>query len=242
MTRTLSGKRVVVTGGSRGIGFAVAQALVRAGAGVMICARNAAAVEAAVDSLRGSGAGPVLGRTCDVRDAEQVRALIQACVSRLGRIDILINNAAALRAFKSVEEMTVQEWRTTIGTNLDGVFYGCHFAVPEMKKTGGGFIINISSLAGKNAFAGGSAYNASKFGLTGLSEALMEEVRHDGIRVAYIMPGSVNTRSRASGDGNGDAWKMAPEDVAEVVVNTLTQHPRCLVSRVEMRPSKPRRK
>ena len=175
MTMTLSSKRAVVTGGSRGIGFAVARALVRAGAGVMICARNGGDIEAAVDSLRGCGAGAVVGQTCDVRDPEQVRALIRSCVARLGRIDILINNAAALRAFKSVEEMSVEEWRTTIATNLDGVFYGCHFAVPEMKKTGGGFIINISSLAGKNAFAGGSAYNASKFGLTGLSEALIDE-------------------------------------------------------------------
>ena len=239
---TLSGKRAVVTGASRGIGFAVARALVRAGAGVMICARNGGDLEAAVDTLRGCGPGAVLGRTCDVRDPEQVRALIRACVGRLGRIDILINNAAALRAFKSVEEMSVEEWRTTIGTNLDGVFYGCHFAVPEMKKTGGGFIINISSLAGKNAFAGGSAYNASKFGLTGLSEALMEEVRHDDIRVAYIMPGSVNTGSRSTSGAGGASWKMAPEDVAEVVVNTLRQHPRCLVSRIEMRPSKPRKK
>ena len=242
MTMTLSSKRAVVTGGSRGIGFAVARALVRAGAAVMICARNGRDIEAAVDTLRGCGAGSVVGRTCDVRDPEQVRALIHSCVARLGRIDILINNAAARRAFKSVEEMSVEEWRTTIATNLDGVFYGCHFAVPEMKKTGGGFIINISSLAGKNAFAGGSAYNASKFGLTGLSEALMEEVRHDDIRVAYIMPGSVNTKSRSSQVGSGDAWKMAPEDVAEVVVSTLSQHPRCLVSRVEMRPSKPRKK
>ena len=242
MTMTLSSKRAVVTGGSRGIGYAVARALVRAGAGVMICARNGKDVEAAVDSLRGSGTGSVLGQTCDVREPEQVRALIRSSVARLGRIDILINNAAALRAFKSVEEMTVEEWRTTIGTNLDGVFYGCHFAVPEMKKAGGGFIINISSLAGKNAFAGGSAYNASKFGLTGLSEALMEEVRHDDIRVAYIMPGSVNTKSRSSQDGSGDSWKLAPEDVAEVVIGILTQHPRCLVSRVEMRPSKPRKK
>ena len=242
MTTTLSGKRAVVTGGSRGIGFAIARSLVRAGAAVMICARNQGDIEAAVDSLRGCGPGPVLGQTCDVSDPEQVQDLIRYCITRLGRIDILINNAAAVRARKSVEEMTVQEWRTTIGTNLDGVFYGCHFAVPEMKKAGGGFIINISSLAGKHAFAGGSAYNASKFGLTGLSEALMEEVRHDGIRVAYVMPGSVNTGSRSTSGAGGSSWKMAPEDVAEVVVNTLRQHPRCLVSRIEMRPSKPMKK
>ena len=231
----LSGKRAVVTGSTRGIGFAVARSLVREGVGVMVSSRNGKEIEEAVASLRGLGAGPVLGQACDVKDPEQVRTLIDSCVAQLGRIDILVNNAAAVRAFKHVDEMTVEEWRTTIGTNLDGVFYGCHFAVPEMKKAGGGFIINISSLAGKNAFPGGAAYNASKFALTGLSEALMEEVRFHDIRVAYIMPGSVDTRRQ-------DSWKMAPEDVAEVVVSTLRQHPRCLISRVEMRASKPKKK
>ena len=239
---SLSGKRAVVTGSTRGIGFAVARSLVREGAGVMVTARNGAAIEEAVSSLRGLGTGPVLGQVCDVRDPEQVRALVGSCVAQLGRIDILVNNAAAVRAFKSVDEMTVEEWRTTISTNLDGVFYGCHFAVPEMKKTGGGFIINISSLAGKNAFPGGAAYNASKFALTGLSEALMEEVRQHDIRVAYVMPGSVDTRSRSSSAEAEPSWKMAPEDVAGVVISILKQHPRCLVSRIEMRPSKPKKK
>ena len=238
----LSGKRAVVTGSTRGIGFAVARSLVREGAGVMVTSRNRAAIEEAVASLRGLGDGPVLGQACDVRDPEQVRALIGSCVSQLGGIDILVNNAAAVRALKHVDEMTVEEWRTTISTNLDGVFYGCHFAVPEMKKAGGGFIINISSLAGKNAFPGGSAYNASKFALTGFSEALMEEVRHHDIRVAYVMPGSVDTRSASSTDEAEASWKMASEDVAEVVISTLKQHPRCLISRVEMRPSKPKKK
>ncbi len=239
---SLSGKRAVVTGSTRGIGFAVARSLVREGAGVMVTSRNGAAVEEAVASLRGLSDGPVLGQACDVRDPEQVRALIGSCVSQLGGIDILVNNAAASRALKHVDEMTVEEWRTTISTNLDGVFYSCHFAVPEMKKGGGGFIINISSLAGKNAFPGGSAYNASKFALTGFSEALMEEVRHHDIRVAYVMPGSVDTRSASSTDEAAASWKMASEDVAEVVISTLKQHPRCLISRVEMRPSKPEKK
>ena len=236
---SLSGKRAVVTGSTRGIGFAVARSLVREGVGVMVSSRSGREIEEAVASLRGLGAGPVLGQACDVRDPEQVRTLIDSCVAQLGRIDILVNNAAALRAFKNVDEMTVEEWRTTIGTNLDGVFYGCHFAVPEMKKTGGGFIINISSLAGKNAFPGGAAYNASKFALTGLSEALMEEVRHHDIRVAYVIPGSVDTRPHSTPAEAEPPWKMAPE---EVVINTLKQHPRCLISRVEMRPSKPKKK
>ena len=236
----LSGKRAVVTGSTRGIGLAVARSLVREGVGVMVTSRNGTEIEAAVSSLRGLGAGPVLGQVCDVRDPEQVRTLVDSCVTQLGKIDILVNNAAAVRAFKNVDEMTVEEWRTTISTNLDGVFYGCHFSVPEMKKTGGGFIINISSLAGKNAFPGGAAYNASKFAMTGFSEALMEEVRQHDIRVAYVMPGSVDTQSRST--PAEASWKMAPEDVAEVVIGTLKQHPRCLISRVEMRPSKPKKK
>ena len=238
----LSGKRAVVTGSTRGIGLAVARSLVREGVGVMVTSRNGTEIEAAVSSLRGLGAGPVLGQVCDVRDPEQVRTLVDSCVTQLGKIDILVNNAAAVRAFKNVDVMTVEEWRTTISTNLDGVFYGCHFAVPEMKKTGGGFIINISSLAGKNAFPGGAAYNASKFAMTGFSEALMEEVRQHDIRVAYVMPGSVDTQSRSTPAEAEASWKMAPEDVAEIVIGTLKQHPRCLISRVEMRPSKPKKK
>ena len=133
--------------------------------------------------------------------------------------------------------MSVQEWRDVLATNLDGVFFGCRFAVPEMKKSGGGFIINIGSLAGKNAFPLGAAYNASKFGLTGFSEALMQEVRHDDIQVAYIMPGSVDTDF---GDNQGrHSWKLSSEDVAEVVVETLGRDSRCLTSRIEMRPSRP---
>ncbi len=137
--------------------------------------------------------------------------------------------------------MTADQWRRTIGTNLDALFYTCHLAIPEMKKAGGGFIINIGSLAGKNAFAGGAAYNASKFGLIGFSEAIMQDVRQDDIQVAYIMPGSVDTDFGGPG-GAGGSWKIAPEDVAEVVVQTLKRHPRCLTSRIEMRPSKPPKK
>ena len=239
---SLTDKRAVVTGSTRGIGFAVARALVLEGAGVMVTSRSEAAIQEAVSSLRGLGTGPVRGQVCDVRDPEQVRVLVDSCVAQLGGIDILVNNAAAVRARRHVDEMTIEEWRATIGTNLDGVFYGCHFAVPEMKKTGGGFIINISSLAGKNAFPGGSAYNASKFALTGFSEALMEEVRHHDIRVAYVMPGSVDTRSASPADEAEASWKMASEDVAEAVISILKQHPRCLISRVEMRPSKPKKR
>ena len=140
-----------------------------------------------------------------------------------------------------VEEMTPLQWRETIATNLDGVFYGCHYAIPEMKKGGGGFIINISSLAGKNAFPGGAAYNASKFALTGFSEALMQEIRYQDIRVAYVMPGSVDTAFGKNRPQGNQSWKLSPSDVADIVIDTLKRHPRCLTSRIEIRPSKPRK-
>ena len=192
-------------------------------------------------SLAKTRTAKVMGKTCDVRKPDQVRQLIHFCVKELGRIDILINNAG-IGIFETVEEFDLEKWRAVIDTNLDGVFYGCHFAIPEMKKRGGGFIVNISSLAGKNAFPKGAAYNASKFALVGFSEALMQEVRYDNIRVAYIMPGSVDTRFSGNPPAGEQAWKISPRDVAEVVIETLKRHPRSLTSRIEMRPSRPPRK
>ena len=232
----LKGARAVVTGSTRGIGFAIAEALLSEGAQVIISARSEPAIQTAINSLQGRG--KVLGKPCDVRDPEQVQQLIRFCVEKLGGIDILVNNAG-VGLFKTVEETTPRQWRDTIATNLDGVFYGCHFAVPEMKKGREGFIINISSLAGKNAFPGGAAYNASKFALTGFSEALMQEIRHQDIRVAYIMPGSVNTGFSGSKSAGKESWKISPRDIADVVLDTLRRHPRCLTSRIEIRPSKP---
>jgi NAD(P)-dependent dehydrogenase (short-subunit alcohol dehydrogenase family) len=239
MDGSLEGQRAVVTGSTKGIGLAIAQSLVAEDAKVVISSRHQGDVDKTVESLDPSAQNQVIGRVCDVRDSDQVSDLIQRCVETFGGIDVLVNNAG-IGIFRSVEEMSLQEWRDTLATNLDGVFYGCHFAIPEMKKDGGGFIINVGSLAGVNAFPQGAAYNASKFGLVGFSEALMQEVRYDDIRVANIMPGSVVTEFSRTQDKS--SWKLSASDVAQVVVETLKRDPRCLTSRIEMRPSKPPKK
>ncbi len=234
MDNFLKGKTAVVTGGTRGIGRAVAASLCSAGARVAICGRTRESVERAAREL--SAAGDVFGMAADVSRAEDVAQFFAAVAARLGGLDILLNNAG-VGLFRSIQELSPQEWHQMIDLNLNGVYYCCHHAVPLMRKKGGGYIIQISSLAGKNAFAGGSAYNASKFGVNGFSEAIMQDLRYDNIRVSYVMPGSVDTDfSPRSGRAS---WKIAPEDVAQVVIDLLQMPERTLVSRVEMRPSKP---
>ncbi len=235
MDRFLDGKLAVVTGGTRGIGRAIAQALLDEGANVAICGRSKAACEQASSELVSSG-GLCIGTTCDVSQPEAVHEFFAWVDEHLGGIDILINNAG-VGAFKPVAELNVEEWRQVIDTNLSGVFYCCREALPRMRERGGGFIINISSLAGKNAFAGGAAYNASKFGLNGFSEALMLDHRYEKIRVSYIMPGSVSTEFMSGGAD----WKIAASDIAEIVLDILRLPERTLVSRVEVRPSRPRK-
>ncbi|MGH9822428.1 MAG: SDR family oxidoreductase [Blastocatellia bacterium] len=239
MTR-IKGKAVLVTGSSRGIGLAIARALAQRGADVFICARNADEVSAVVSGLRKEFGGLVEGRACDVRKYDDVRSTIDAAVTALGGLDVLVNNAGIGR-FANVESMPVEDWCATIETNLNGVFYFCREVIATMKRRGAGYIINVGSLAGKNAFPGGAAYNASKFGLIGFSEALMQEVRHDGIRVSYVMPGSVNTAFGRTGEEDpSKTWKLLPEDVANVIVSLLESDPRALSSRVEIRPSQPK--
>ena len=165
-------------------------------------------------------------------------------VAELGGLDILVNNAG-IGAFAPVHEMEPETWDRLIATNLSGVFYCCHEAIPHLKARGAAWIINIASLAGKNAFAGGAAYNASKFGLVGFSEALMLDVRQHGIRVNYIMPGSVATHFSGPSGGHRDAeteWMIQPEDIAQVVMNLLALPENALVSRVEIRPTRPKSK
>jgi 3-oxoacyl-[acyl-carrier protein] reductase len=235
----LTGKRAVVTGGSKGIGLEVARALLAEGASVVICARNAGEMERAVESLRkGSGAAKAAGHQADVSDAGQVAALFRLVDQELGGVDILINNAGS-GVFRATGELTVEEWNRTVGTNLSGAFYCSREALARFERARGGWIINISSLAGKNPFAGGAAYNASKFGLNGFSEAMMLDHRNDNVRVSYIMPGSVDT---AFGGGAQHAdWKIAPQDIAEIVINILRMPTRTLISRVEVRPSRPQK-
>jgi 3-oxoacyl-[acyl-carrier protein] reductase len=238
----LRDKVAIVTGATKGIGLAIAEELLRRGTHVMICSRHQSDIDREVLRLNRMGAaGRAAGKAADVQDHRQVMALIESCCAEFGGLDILVNNAGVGR-FQNVAEMSPESWREILGTNLDGVFYACRYALPEMKRRGGGFIINIGSLAGKNAFPGGAAYNASKFGLIGFSEALMQEVRYDDIRVAYIMPGSVDTWFGGSPPSGEGGWKLSATDVAQVVVETLSRHPRCLTSRIEMRPAKPPRK
>jgi 3-oxoacyl-[acyl-carrier protein] reductase len=237
----IAGKAAVVTGGTRGIGLAIARALLQREARVMICARRRDEVESVVSELQAAHGDRARGTVCDVRSHEQVRSLMTEAGVAFGSLDILVNNAG-VGSHNTVEKMPAEEWNATLETNLSGVFFCCHEALPLMRRAGGGYIINIGSLAGKNAFAGGAAYCASKFGLIGFSEALMQEVRHDHIRVTYVMPGSVNTGFGRGGEQDpSTTWKLLPDDVAEVVVNLLESDPRALASRVELRPSEPKK-
>jgi 3-oxoacyl-[acyl-carrier protein] reductase len=235
----ISNKIAVVTGASRGIGLQIAARLLEEGAGVMICSREQKGVDRALQELRQASAARVAGIACDVRRYEEVERLMAHTEEQFGGIDILINNAG-IGIFRSVDRLAPDEWDAVIETNLSGSFYCVHAAAPRMKKRGGGYIINISSLAGKNTFAGGAAYNASKFGLNGFSEAMMLDLRYDNIRTSYIMPGSVETDFGGSSTGGG--WKLASEDVAQCVTDLLKSDPRAMLSCVEMRPSRPARK
>ncbi len=241
MTLNLKGKTALVTGGTKGIGYAVARRLLAAGADVAICGRGQEGIDAAVAELRSefaSGPCKVEGKTADVGSECQVRALFEWLDAEMGGPDILVNNAG-IGIFKDLAALSPQEWELVLGTNLTGVYHCCHHALPQMRKRGGGWIINVSSLAGKNPFAGGGAYNASKFGLCGMSEAIMLDHRHEGVRVSTILPGSVNTDFGRAGKAG---WKIAPEDVAETVAMILAMPERTLISHVEIRPSRPPRK
>ena len=235
----LKDKVAVITGGSKGIGYATAESLVRNGASVFICGRDENDLTGAAERLREHGR--VETAVCNVRSEEQVEAMLTRCTDALGGIDVLVNNAGVGYFEKTVEELNGDEFRQTLETNLFGVFYACHYAIPLMKKRGGGYIINISSLAGQNAHPRMAAYNASKFGLNGFSEALMQEVRHDNIKVSYICPGSVNTSFGGDTPNPEKAWQLQPVDIAEVIVDLLRFEKRALPSKIEIRPSVPPR-
>lgn len=241
MTEQLQGKTAVVTGGSKGIGYAIADALAAAGCQVMISARNEEEVQQAARALTERHGGSVAGMVCDVRQHDHVRRMIAATVERFGRLDVLVNNAGVGK-FAPMGELTPDDWHQVMQTNMDGVFYCCHEAIPHLRQHDDSWIINIASLAGKNPFPGGAAYNASKFALVGFSEALMLDVRQFGIRVNYIMPGSVATHFNDHTPNAQDAWKIQPEDIADLVMQLVTFPSRSLPSRIEIRPTKPPRK
>jgi 3-oxoacyl-[acyl-carrier protein] reductase len=233
------GRVALVTGATRGIGFAIARRLARDGLTVAISGRTDESVRSGLERLRRDvPSGRFSGRASDARSEGDQRALVDWTAETLGRLDVLVNNAG-IGDFASVDELDPARFREVVETNLFGPYYATHFAVPVMKRNGGGFIVNIGSLAGVNAFAGGSAYNASKFGLLGFSEASMLDLRHQGIRVAAILPGSVATEFGHSHGSRDHSWMLSVDDVAEAVSDLIRFPDRAIASRIDLRPSRP---
>lgn len=231
-----TGKSAFITGASKGIGYAVAQALAQAGYGVSITSRHAQDIQQAARSI-----GPeVRGVVCDVKDPTALQREVDAHVTAFGGLDVLFVNAG-VGQFASFEDLSIQQWQEVLDTNLSGAFYTVKAALGALKKRGG-YIFTLSSLAGRNPFAGGAAYNASKFGLNGLSEVMMLELRQYDIKVTQIMPGSVATHFNGHTPGPDDAWKIQPQDIAQLTLDLLNMPAGALPSRIELRPSKPPKK
>jgi NAD(P)-dependent dehydrogenase (short-subunit alcohol dehydrogenase family) len=237
----LTGKVAVVTGGTKGIGLAIAEDLLRAGACVTLSARTPRDVDKVAGELESLGPGRVLGVVGDVSSPEGCQALVDETVARFGGLDILVNNAG-LGIFKPIQEMSVEEWRLQVDVNLGGVFYCTKAALPHLQAADDAWIINVGSLASRNSFSGGAGYNASKFGLLGMTEAMMLDVRYEGIRTSIIMPGSVDTYFGGRSPSPEGAWKIQPADVARAVMDLLAYPGNSLPSRIELRPTQPPRK
>jgi 3-oxoacyl-[acyl-carrier protein] reductase len=235
---TLRGKVALVTGGSRGIGLAIARGLAGDGVNVSVTGLSDAHLSAARLSIESAGPSSVETLRADVRRYDEIERAINATVGRFGGLDILINNAG-VGIFADVADMTPGQWSDVIETNITGVFYACHAAIPHLRRRGGGSIVNISSLAGSNPFVRGAAYCASKAAVNAFSESLMQEVRYDNIRVSCVAPGSVATEFAQGDAAKGADWKVAPDEVADVVMNLLRHPARSLPSRVELRPTRP---
>jgi NAD(P)-dependent dehydrogenase (short-subunit alcohol dehydrogenase family) len=234
-------KAALVTGGSKGIGYAIASSLVEQGMRVAIAGRDRSELERARGKLTAKRDGSaVIAVAADVGNPDSVRAMMAAVAKDFGGLDVLVNNAG-IGHFVSVADMSDAQWRETLDTNVGGIFYCSREAIPYLRRRGGGWIINISSLASKNPFADGAAYSASKAAVNAFSEALMQEVRYDNIRVTHILPGSVRTGFSGHPDGPATDWKLSPDDVARVVVDLLAHEARSLPSRIELRPSRPRK-
>ena len=238
--KNLENKVAFVTGGSKGIGYGVAAALASMGVRVGITSRHREEAEKAAKEITGKGKGEVIGLEADVRNFESQQAAIKKVTDKWGQLDVVIANAG-VGHFSSIEDLTPDQWQQTIDTNLTGVFYSLKASIPELKKSKG-YIFTISSLAGTNFFAGGSAYNASKFGVTGFTQAAMLDLRNYDIKVTTIMPGSVATHFNDHTPGDEDAWKIQIEDIGELVVDLLKMNQRALPSKIEIRPTKPPQK
>ena len=239
----IEGKKAIVTGGTRGIGHAVVQALAAAGASVVLTGTTAKSASTVAEEFTRQGM-KVFGFPADVSREDDVLRLFDFADKTLGGLDILINNAG-LGIFKPAGELSLADWKKVIDVNLTGAFHCSRLAIPRMKASGGGYIVHLSSLAAKNPFASGAAYNASKFGMNGMAEAMMLDHRYDNIRVTSIMPGSVDTDFGGMAkekDASASIWKISPADVADMVLTVLKMPDRTTVSRVEIRPSRPPKK
>lgn len=230
-------KTALITGGSKGIGYGIAEVLVKQGMKVALTSRSKKDVEAAAAKLRQAGPGDAIGIQADVRDLPSQQKAVDQLLQKWGALDVLVANAG-VGHFGSIDDLTPEQWKETIDTNLTGVFFSVKASLAALKKSKG-YVITIASLAGTNFFAGGSAYNASKFGLVGFSQAMMLDVRSAGIRVTTIMPGSVATYFNDHEPSEKDAWKIQPEDIGQIVSDLLQMHPRTLPSKIEVRPSMP---
>lgn len=237
---SLNSKVALITGGSKGIGYGVADALLTVGMNVAITSRSEDSAIEAAKKLSGPGRGKVLGLVADVRDYESQQDAVRVVLERFGHLDVVVANAG-IGHFGAIEELSVDKWQQTIDTNLTGVFYSIKAAVGALKESQG-YVITISSLAGTNFFEGGAAYNASKFGVTGMTQAIMLDLRKYGIKVSTIMPGSVATHFNDHEPSDKDSWKIQKEDIGQLVVDMLKMNPRTLPSKIELRPSQPPQK
>jgi len=236
---SLKNKTALITGGTKGIGFAIALSLLNEGVNVAITSRSESAADDAAKQLESARKtqARVVGIKADVKDFESQQNAVDKVLAHFNKLDIVIANAG-LGHFGSIEDLTVEKWQETIDTNLSGVFYSIKSSVEALKKSQG-YFITISSLAGTNFFAGGSAYNASKFGVTGFTQSVMLDLRQHNVKVSTIMPGSVSTHFNGNEPSQNDAWKIQGEDIGELVLDLLKMNPRTLPSKIEVRPTMP---
>ncbi len=234
----IANKVVLITGGTKGIGYGVAESLMNENARVAITGRSKATADAAAARLNQLGKGEAVGFAADVRKMADQQKVVDSVIKKWGTLDVLVANAG-LGHFSPIETLTEDQWHETIDTNLTGVFYSVKASLEAIKRSRG-YIITMASLAGINFFAGATAYNASKFGLVGFTQALMLDVRNYGIKTTTILPGSVSTNFNNHKPSEKDAWKIQPEDLGQMVIDLLRMNPRTLPSKIEVRPSIPK--
>lgn len=234
---TFNDKAALITGGTKGIGYGIAEALLAEGCRVVITGRDAEQAVAAAEELTANAPGRAVGIKADVRKPEDMERAVNEALDQFGRLDLVVANAG-LGHFGSIEDLTHAQWSETMDTNLTGVFNTVKPSIAPLAETKG-MLITIASLAGTNFFAGGAAYNASKFGLVGFTQAVMLDLRKRGIRVSTIMPGSVTSHFNGHEPNPSDAWKIQPEDIGKLVIDLMAMHPRTLPSKIEVRPSMP---